>query len=255
MSTVRLVSVSSRFATVALLALFPSAPASAASCIDMNLRFEERKPSAALVESMKKEAASIWESYGVWLQWRATPSPARCASTQASFEVVLNRNPRRSRSSHRILGSTHLAVRTIGPVTVCIDLEATEELLGSVTFERLARLLGPAGVGPGDVGRALGRVLAHEVGHVLLAAGEHQRRGLMRPTFVAEDLLNRQRGSYTLSPAEVTRLRLRERALTLSASEPPGDGPVSSMARAPADALTSSYACSVAPLSGIDGGR
>ena len=93
MNTVRLVSVSGRVATVALLVLLLSAPASAEICIDMNLRFDDREPPPALVESMKKEAASIWESYGVWFQWRATPSLARCASTQASFDVLLNQHP------------------------------------------------------------------------------------------------------------------------------------------------------------------
>jgi hypothetical protein len=254
MSTVRLVSVSGRVATVALLALFLSAPASAEICIDMNLRFEEREPPPTLVESMKKEAASIWESYGVWLQWRTTASLARCASTQASFNVLLNQNPRRARSLNRILGSTHLAVRAIDQVPIYIDLEATEELLGSVSFEKLARLLGRASFGPADVGRALGRVLAHEVGHVLLAARNHQPRGLMRPTFVAEDLLNPQRGFYTLSPAEVTRLRQRERTLIVSASQETHDWPVTSKAHDAADALRFPSARSAPMLSETDPG-
>ena len=219
MSTVRLVFVSGRVARVALLALFMSGQASAEICVDMKLRLDEGEPDTSLVESMKKEAGSIWESYGVWLQWPATPSLARCNWTHASFDVLLDQHPRPAKSLNRTLGSTHLALRAIDHVPIYIDLEATEELLGSVSVGQLARLLGRSSFGPEDVGRALGRVLAHEVGHVLLAVRDHQPRGLMRPTFVAEDLLEPQRRFYTLSPSEVTRLRQRERALNLRASQ------------------------------------
>jgi hypothetical protein len=219
MSSVHLVIVSGRVATVALLALFMSGQAFAEMCVDMNLRLDKGEPPAALVESMKNEATSIWESYGVWLQWRATPSLARCVGMQASFDVLLDQHPRPARSSTEILGSTHLALRAIDHVPIHIDREATEELLGSLSIGQLARLLGRASFGSEDVGRALGRVLAHEVGHVLLAVRDHQPRGLMRPTFGAEDLLEPQLRFYTLSPAEVTRLRQRERALNVSASQ------------------------------------
>lgn len=219
MSTVRLVTVSGRVVTVALLALFMSNQAFAQICIDMNVRLGESEPPAAIVESMKDETASIWEPYGVWFRWGATPTHAHCAGTQASFDVLFDQHTQPGRSSRKILGSTHLAVRAIEHVPIHIDREATEELLRSASVGQLARLLGRTSFGHGDVGRALGRVLAHEVGHVLLAVRDHQTRGLMRPTFGAKDLLEPQRRFYTLSPAEVTRLRVRERALNVNASQ------------------------------------
>jgi hypothetical protein len=250
MSTVSLVITSARVAAVALLALFIPGSVSAEICIDINSRFDEREPPPALVVAMKKEAASIWEPYGVWLQWGLTAGRARCACTQASFDVLLDRPPaRRTGSFTTVLGSTQLAVRAIEHAPVYIDREATEALLGSLTVEQRIRLLRRYSAGPGDVGRALGRVLAHEVGHVLLAVRNHPPRGLMRSTFFAEDLLTPQRDSYTLSPAEVTRLRQRERALNTIASDQTRGWPVTSMARATADALRSPSACSVPALS------
>src|SRR5688572_21972819 len=208
MNTVRHRSVSTRVAWVALLASFMSAPTFAETCVDMNLRFDEREPHPALIESMKNEAASIWGSYGVWFRWPATPNPTGCAWAHASFDVLFDGEHRRPAWSLKtILGSTQLGLRAIDHVPIHIDREATEELLGSASVGQLARLLGRASFGPEDVGRALGLVLAHEVGHVLLAVRDHQPRGLMRPTFGAADLLEPQRGFYTLSPAEVTRLR------------------------------------------------
>ena len=239
MSTVRLVTVLGRVATVALLTLFMSGQAFAEICIDMNLRLDEREPPAAIVESMKNEATAIWGPYGVWFRWEATPSLAQCAWTQASFDVLLNRSPQPGWSTKQILGSTHLALRAIDHVPIHIDREATEELLGSASVGQLARLLGRTSFGPEDIGRALGRVLAHEVGHVLLAVRDHQPRGLMRPTFGAEDLLEPQRRFYTLSSAEVTRLRQRERVLDVDASQQIHDCPAASMAHAAANALRS----------------
>ena len=192
MSSVRLVIVSGRVAMVALLVLFMSSHAFAEICIDMNLRLDEREPPAAIVESMKNEATAIWEPYGVWFRWEATPSLAQCVWTQASFDVLFDQHPQPGRSFKLILGSTHLALRGIDHLPIHIDHEATEELLGSASVGQLARLLGRTSFGPEDVGRALGRVLAHEVGHVLLAVRDHQPRGLMRPTFGAEDLLEPQ---------------------------------------------------------------
>lgn len=209
-------------ATVALAALFTSSEASGEICIDMNLRFDERDSAGALVESMASEAASIWESYGVRLQWRATPGPARCAWTQASFDVLLDPPSPGARSSKVILGSTYLAPGVIDHVPIHVDRRATERVLGSLAFDQLARLLGRAGVDPSDVGRAMGRVLAHEIGHVLLATRDHQPGGLMRAAFIAADLLTPDRHSYRLSPAEVTRLRQRERALSHSSGDSAG---------------------------------
>jgi hypothetical protein len=45
-----------------------------------------------------------------------------------------------------------------------------------------------------------------------IAVAAHQSRGLMRESFLAEDLIRPQRRPYTLSEAEVARLREREHA-------------------------------------------
>jgi hypothetical protein len=97
-------------------------------------------------------------------------------------------------------------------VPVYIDSGAIERLIDGLSGQ-LFQVLGRRYVAPVDLGRALGRVLAHEIGHIVLAAAEHQSRGLMRASFVAEDLIRPQRHPYTLSEAEVARLRERELAL------------------------------------------
>lgn len=200
-------------AAVALAALLAVREASADICVEMNVRLDEHAR-GALIESMATEAASIWGAYGVRLQWREAPALAQCAWTQASFDVRLDPPPAGKPSLAVVLGSTHLADGAINHVPIQLDRRATERVLVGLPLEQRARLLGRASVGPLDVGRALGRVLAHEIGHVLLAARDHQPRGLMRAAYLAADLLAPQRHAYVLSPAEITRLRHRERALT-----------------------------------------
>jgi hypothetical protein len=66
-------------------------------------------------------------------------------------------------------------------------------------------------------------VLAHELGHVLLAAPNHQPHGLMRPSYVPSELIAVHRGGFTLSKGEIERLSHRTQALTaatVAAEEP-----------------------------------
>ena len=70
------------------------------------------------------------------------------------------------------------------------------------------------------VALALGRVLAHEVGHVLLGApGYHDPVGLMRARFPTTDLVRWDRSSFRLMDCSFA--RLRERIATFSERQPP----------------------------------
>jgi hypothetical protein len=204
-----------RVAILAVFVLWPSARAGAEICVDVDLRFHGRQPADALLRSMMDEASSIWAPYGMRIQWASAASADRCASSQGSFDVLVSRRRLESvGTSASTLGLTRLVAAAIDHAPIYVDQEATELLLRRLTFEQVARALQHARVGPADVGRALGRVLAHELGHVLLAARGHQPRGLMRSSFVVEDLIRPQRDAYTLSPSEATRLRQRELQLT-----------------------------------------
>jgi hypothetical protein len=78
-----------------------------------------------------------------------------------------------------------------------------------LTVSDLTAALGRQQIGRQEMGRALGRVAAHEIGHVLLALPNHQRSGLMRESFQAIDMVVPVRLQYTLSAMEIARLRHR----------------------------------------------
>jgi hypothetical protein len=64
------------------------------------------------------------------------------------------------------------------------------------------------------VGRALGRVLAHEIGHFLLAWRRHTPHGLMRAEFGSIELLEHDRRLFVLPADLLPRLQTHLEQLT-----------------------------------------
>lgn len=185
-------------------------PRRATICVDVDVQFTERHPAADLVSSLQQETAAIWEPYGVRLGWPHSRNLEACAPPQASFVVLISGEAAPGgRASMDELGSTRVIPGVIDHAPICVDQETTERVLAILTPEQLTRALSRPWVSSPDIGRALGRVLAHELGHVLLAAREHPRQGLMRSSFALEDLVGARREPFTLSTPEVDRLRER----------------------------------------------
>jgi hypothetical protein len=192
---------------VTVVATLATTRADAGICVDAALHFANPASSGALVATLEHEATAIWAPYDVELRWHA---PA-CAVEDPSFEVRIERHLPRASGNRPVLGATRVQLTNIDRVPVLIDYDATENMLGSLTIDQLSRLVGHWPVGPQELGRALGRVVAHEIGHVLLGLPNHQRRGLMRQSFEPVELIFPTRWQYSLSPLEVARLRHRTR--------------------------------------------
>jgi hypothetical protein len=64
----------------------------------------------------------------------------------------------------------------------------TETVFGTVAFDRPVRKLTKA-LQARLIAQAIGRVAAHELGHYLLQNAGHQNRGLMRPRYLASELV------------------------------------------------------------------
>jgi hypothetical protein len=56
------------------------------------------------------------------------------------------------------------------------------------------------------LGRVLGRVLAHEIGHYVLGSPQHAANGLMRPLQFASDLAAPSRRRFMLTAVDAGRL-------------------------------------------------
>jgi len=196
-----------RIGSIILLLLSLVAPLSAqpsdALVVTMNARFDRAVSSSVTKSVARQEAADIWHAYGVEILWNRTVEPA------LHFEVVVvsTKTEHSASSSFAVLGRTELDHEgsVVGPIRV--NYEAIEEVLEfRDTSSPLLR--------EREAGRALGRVLAHEVGHALLGVPAfHDAEGLMRLTIPVDDLVSPDRRFLQLSAASVARLRHRVRCL------------------------------------------
>jgi hypothetical protein len=200
---------------LALLALLTAANPANALCITVGYRFAGHPPSRRIVHTMQEEVAAIWKPYGVHILWPATLASDQCARVDASFDVLLSRGvqPDAKRTAAPVLGRTWIPLASIVHMPILIDFDRTMQLISEVDHARLLDVARSSTVGSDEMGRALGRVLAHEIGHVLLAEPRHEPHGLMRSSFRSEDLLARERIAFALSEEELVRLRDRERTL------------------------------------------
>jgi hypothetical protein len=204
-----------RAAAMALCVSSIAGEAAAQICVEVDVRFAGLDPSPVIVQSMQNETTKIWRQYGVQIQWPASLGHDQCPLVNGSFDVLVEYRPSSARhtSVPPVLGRTRLAPARIDCVGIYVDYDETQALIESVGQSQLLTLVGHPDIGPGDIGRALGRVLAHEIGHVVLGAAGHQAFGLMRRAFGPADLVTSLRWAYTLSKKELERLGLREREL------------------------------------------
>jgi hypothetical protein len=200
---------------LAALGVLPIAtPLAADVCVEADVRVTSPAPPAALLSSMTSEVDVIWKPHGVRIHWTGDVGRVQCPSIAWFFEVHVSDEPRRRSTARPLaLGTTWVSPPTTRQSVIYVDYAATRRVLGSLSADWLNRILGRRELTAPDEGRALGRVLAHEIGHGLLGVTRHERRGLMRATFIANELVGHWRRGYTLSDSEVVRLRERERHL------------------------------------------
>ena len=130
--------------------------------------------------AMAHEAADILAGYGVCAEvTRGSPASVR---TSKEIGVVLLRSMGGSGAGRHILGATRS--RDLRNATVWVYFDEVASALGLArrpTESWSARERGA-------LGRALGRVAAHEIVHALLPERPHDRAGLMSPSFGPREL-------------------------------------------------------------------
>jgi hypothetical protein len=177
----------------------------------IHLQVDRSIRSKVVLADLKDETENLWRPYGVHVEW--TDSPASAASHEFSLEAVLDRQidePDLPKWT-TVLGRAYLNldVPTARPIRVSLD--ATEQVLAFRTTSHASIL---SIVHDHELGRALGRVLAHEIGHLLLGVPYHDKVGLMRAVFRPDELAEPDRAPFRLTCAGVGRLRGRIGMLT-----------------------------------------
>ncbi len=175
--------------------------------VQIRLTFDHQVRSASILAILKDETESIWRPYGVQVEW-VDAHGGEVATEGFSVEAVIDRRSDGPADPDRaVLGRASVPKDAVGAGPIRVSFDATERML-------LRRSASGPFVGDRDMGRALGRVLAHEIGHVLLAVRQHDRAGLMRAVFTPAELGAPDRDSFRLTSDDLGRLRSRIHVMT-----------------------------------------
>jgi hypothetical protein len=190
------------------LALTPPAQAAVIPCeltVDvgstMPLRWDDEAHAV-----FRHEATRLWLPEGIRVCWTGTTP---CPEAPMLYVRVVPQVPAGTPDARPALGWMGFSDRSGPGPLILLSLTWIADMVGRA--ERGARTLAEL---PGMVARllprALGRALAHELGHYLLVRREHARAGLMRAAFRPEDLVDEGTGQrLALTAADRRQLRTR----------------------------------------------
>jgi hypothetical protein len=205
------------FACLAIAALLSASADAAGPEVATRIRVVlaiENAPDDPYVRRMIAEASAIWHPYGVGVVLSSTndvgpgdvvlavslmPLPPDAAGDRRAVSHAMETGGR--------LGAIRFCDGGVPEPVITLDSAAVRALLATTR----ARVWQGS---PATVGRALGRVLAHEIGHFLLAFPAHTQSGLMRASFNTGELSELARWSFALDAALLDRLRARLTRLT-----------------------------------------
>jgi hypothetical protein len=175
---------------------------------------------APRLHALMEETTAIWKPNGLDINWTTSPTdqPApvvrirvieddersadRCDEQRETVVTRLDCGRRLGATMFRDDGS---GVES----TLALSVGGAAEMVEHMVHAQGRGAHSPLNLREYLVGRVLGRVLAHEIGHYVLGTPLHTPDGLMRPVFPANQLVAAARHPFALS--EPSKRRLRER--------------------------------------------
>jgi hypothetical protein len=186
---------------IGIWALTPAATASAAVALldETPVRvYDSAGLDAAIKRSAFAVAAQTLAAASVAVRWEhCDPSARLCRTPLAPGELVVRivRSPAPRWSPAGVpLGDAF------------VDSGARSGVLATIYADRVLLLAAAAGI---DGATLLGRAVAHEMGHLLLATSGHARSGLMRPIWSREDLRKGRDADWSFTREEIAAIRRR----------------------------------------------
>ena len=145
---------------------------------------------SGIVALMKRETNRIWSHLDVRIAWM-DPIDSGLAGPATGLTVVVEEGayPASPAGSGPVLAALTQPANTCGRGVAHVWVRHIEAHVALVQRDGHAFSALPAILADLFFGRALGRALAHEIGHYLLGTANHSAHGLMRAQFTPEDLL------------------------------------------------------------------
>ena len=148
----------------------------------------------------RAEAERIFDKAHIWVEWKDCRVPGRtegAACTEPMLtgsDLLLRLVERTAPGGERIvaLGESMLDREQRGGVLMTVDLFPVRTVAARAST---------------SVPALLGRAIAHEIGHLLLASGQHPRVGLMRALWSQDELRGLKPADWGFSSREAARMR------------------------------------------------
>jgi hypothetical protein len=158
------------------------------------------------------EAAGLWARYGVAVV-QQDPLLLAPESANRSVDSVLtvriaDPDPDTARAWSSPFGSIRFQRDGEPEPTILLHYDTMiTRGLRTISLSGAREPQWPGAVRDLVLGRMIGRVVAHEIGHWLLRSRDHSSAGLMRAHQTTDELAAPDRGSFALTPADFARLR------------------------------------------------
>jgi hypothetical protein len=186
----------------------PVAPPPPPCAIAIELRITAPLPTGDVeLHLMAGEVDRIWAPYGVTFCW--TRSDEGCAGVEVRLRVhVASRAELPAVSGPRRHALGWIAFQGDRPGTeIALSVDAARAVVARARVGSRPLAAWPPAFGERFVPLVLGRALAHEVGHFVLASRAHGRTGLMAPSFPPDRVALEGPSRFSLSPSEAAQLR------------------------------------------------
>jgi hypothetical protein len=165
----------------------------------------ERVVGPAMRANAINEAARIWGRYDVSL---VTEDDGRCVAANVAPLVVTIDVGHDPESGDAGLGAIRFSSDGTPASSVALNFDAVARIATSAPVMGLHPALWPAALRDEVIARALGRALAHEIGHYLLRSPHHANSGLMQARQNGSRLGNPNGRPFALTQPDRDRLRL-----------------------------------------------
>ena len=181
--------------------------------------------SATLVTRLLDEASAIWRPTGVEIAWRRIApevlpyvSLGAVGPSQSTLRVDIGDDPGVTRDARTPLGWIVFDSEHDPQPEIYLSYPNAKELMASArgvvgNIEQM-----PPAQREILLGRAMGRALAHELGHYLLASKVHTPRGLLKAWRTTAELFTPERAAFRIDAAQRQQIAARRRGDAMVAS-------------------------------------
>jgi hypothetical protein len=146
------------------------------------------------------QARKALEAASIDVIWRVCPASPSCDAPLAPGELAI-------RIVRAPVPTRYTGALPLGDAM--IDTRTGTGVLATIYVDRIEWLAQEAGA---DSGALLGRAIAHELGHLLLATTTHGPVGLMRAYWSQDEVRRGHRRDWNFAPTELAAMRRRVEA-------------------------------------------